>query len=371
MPGEVESIMATFGLSNTAISNLSNTVVDTTVSSMNTDAASGMKETTWQNTKWSKYLGYFMTIPELKSALIMKALWIVGKGYTCDADAKVTTDHVRGWGKDSFKDILYNQYLTARLAGDSFAEIITDKKGDLLNLKPLDPGSIKTIVDEKGLIIRYEQTAKAPGKDSTKFEPDKIFHLSHNRIADQIHGISDIESLQETIDAENENFKDLKKIMHRQARPMIMFKLGTDDPAKIEAFKNKMDQAVSKGENIYIPFDKDTVEYEVIQVNISESIMAWRDDIRNKFYRTLGLPLIIFGNGGSSESGGKIEYLGHEQVFSSEQLWLEEQIWKQLRLRIKLNSPVTLLENLQTDQRKDANQGMEIQRNDVTAGSGE
>jgi hypothetical protein len=362
--------MATFGLSNTATGNMTNTVTDITISSKNLDAATGVKESQWQNSLFPTYWGYFNQIPELKSALLMKATWIVGKGYTCDAETQVITDHITGWGKDTFKDILFNQYLMMRLAGDSFAEVIKAKDGTLLNLKPLDPGSIKIIVDARGMIVRYEQTSKTDGSTIVKFQPEDIFHLSHNRLGDQIHGISDIVAMEQTILAELENFTDLKKIMHRQARPMIMFKLGTDDPSKISAFVAKMDAACNKGENIYIPDDKNTVSYEVIQVNVGADVMTWREDIRNKFYRTLGLPLIVFGNGGTTESGGKIEYLAHEQVFSHDQRFLEEQLWNQLLLRIKLNTPVTLLDNLQKDQAKDANQGLEIQPQDVTAGKG-
>lgn len=359
-----------YGLSNTTLSNLSTTVTDVTVTPMNTDGATGQEEYTWQNTKWSEYWGYFNTIPELKSAMIMKGIWVTGKGYTADPETKVILDHITGWGKDSFKDILYNQYLIMRLAGDSFAEIIRDKDTNLLlNLKPLDPSSIKIVVDSKGILLRYEQVNKITGKNKI-FEPEKIFHLSHNRLADQIHGVSDIESMKETILAELENFTDLKKIMHRYAKPLIIFKLKTDDQSKITAFVAKMDQAVNKGENVYIPDDENILSYEVVQININNIVMTWRDDIRNKFYRTLGLPLIVFGNAGTTESGGKIEYLAHEQVFSNDQLFVEEQVWNQLYLKIKLNSPVTLLENLQQDQNKDAKQGMEIQQNDVTAGSG-
>lgn len=359
-----------YGIANTASSNLTTTVTDVTVSLMNTDSATGSKESTWQNSNWPKYWGYFNTIPELKSALLMKATWDVGKGYTSDPETTVILDHVSGWGKDTFLDILFNMDLISRLAGDAFAEIIKDDNGLLLNLKVLDPGSIKIVTDDKGLIVRYEQMNKvADGKPLT-FKPEEIFHLSHNRLADQIHGISDIVSMENTILAELENFTDLKKIMHRQARPMIMFKLGTDDPTKISAFVAKMDQAVNKGENIYIPYDDKTVSYEVVQINIGQYVMQWRDDIRNKFYRTLGLPLIVFGSAGTTESGGKIEYLAHEQVFAHDQKFIEDQVWNQLYLRIKLNSPVTLLENLKQDQSKDANQGLELQPNDVTAGSG-
>lgn len=359
-----------YGLSNTATSNLSTAVKDITVSSMTTDGATGQEEYTWQNTNWPTYWGYLNAIPELKSALLMKATWDVGKGYTTDPETKVILDHITGWGKDTFLDILFNMDLISRLAGDAFAEIIRDKdSGLLLNLKVLDPGSIKIVTDDKGILLRYEQTSKITNAVK-KFEPDEIFALSHNRIADQIHGISDIVSMEQTILAELENFTDLKKIMHRFAKPLIIFKLKTDDTTKIAAFVTKMDQAIAKGENVYIPDDENILSYEVVQININNIVMAWREDIRNKFYRTLGLPLIVFGSSGSTESGGKIEYLAHEQVFSHDQKFLEDQIWNQLYLKIKLNSPVTLLENLRQDESKDANQGLELQPSDVTAGSG-
>ena len=363
--------MTTYGISNTKISNLGNTITEVDVDSLNTDGISGSKETTWQNTQFSRYWGYFNTIPELKSALLMKATWDVGKGYTCDTATNVTLEHISGWGKDTFLDILFNMDLISRLAGDAYAEIIRDPKTNiLLNLKPIDPGSIKIVLDDKGIIVRYEQTSKTPGRKNIEFKPDEIFHLSHNRLADQIHGVSDIVAMENTILAELENFTDLKKIMHRYAKPLIIFKLKTDDTTKINAFIAKMDTAMSLGENVYVPDDENILSFEVVQINVSAVVMQWRDDIRNKFYRTLGLPLIVFGNGGTTESGGKIEYLAHEQVFSHDQKFIEEQIWNQLYIKIKLNSPVTLLDNLQRDQSKDANQGMEIQPNDMTAGSG-
>lgn len=361
-----------YNLSNAQASDMAHAVKDASVSSVNTDGATGQDEYRWENTNWAQYWGYFNdnNLGELKSAFLMKATWDVGKGYTCDVETNVTLDHISGWGKDTFLDILFNMDLISRLGGDAFAEIVRDEDtGTLLNLKVLDPGSIRIVVDKKGILKRYEQFGKILG-EVKRFEPNEIFHLSHNRLADQIHGISDIVSIENTILAEKESFMDMKRIMHRQAKPMIMFKLGTDDPTKISAFVAKMDAAVNKGENIYIPNDDNTVAYEVIQVNVNAIVMAWRDNIRDKFYRTLGLPLIVFGSSGTTESGGKIEYLAHEQVFSHDQKFIEEQVWNQLFLRIKLESPVTLLENLQRDQSKDGNQGLEIQPQDVTPGAG-
>jgi hypothetical protein len=301
----------------------------------------------------------------------MKALWVCGKGYTADPETTVILDHVSGWGKDNFRTVLFNLLVQTYLAGDGFAEIIRDEKtGTILNVKCLDPGSIKIVVDRKGVIKRYEQTNNLAG-GVIKFEPDEILHFSNNRIGGECHGTSDIKAMEKTILAEYESFEDTKQVMHRFAKPLIMFRLGTDNPTEIASFANKMDAALAANHNnIYIPDDKNTVSYEVININVSDLILAWRDSITRKFYRALGLPLILFGSSTGTESASKIEYLAHEEIFSHNQLFVEDNIWNQLYLKIKLNTPVTLLDNLQTDQAKDANQGMEIQPADVTAGRG-
>lgn len=363
--------MPKYDIADAQSSNMSSVVKDVTPGSMNTDSATNQEETVYQNTEWTEQWGYFNNVPELNSALLMKATWNVGKGYTCDARTKAILDHVNGMGKDTFQDILFNMDLISRLSGDAYAEIVRDKEtGLLLNLKPLDPGQMKLVLNKKGTLKEYRYVDKTTQKE-TVFDLNEIFHLSHNRLADQCHGISVITPLKKTILAEFENFDDLKKIMHRQAKPMILFKIGTDNAAKITAFVNKMDQATNKGENIYIPDDEHTVSYDVVQVNVSQVIMEWRNDIRNKFYRTLGLPQIVFGSAGTTESGGKMEYLAHEQVFERDQRFLELAVWNQLLLKINLISPVSLLENLQTDMNKDgAAQMMNMQQNDLTAGVG-
>ena len=335
-------------------SDLTNKVDEYSVDALSIDNAREQKETTWVNTKWTQQWGYFNSIAELKSAILMKAIWNVGKGYTADAEIKVILDHISGWGKDTFDDIIFNMDVVRRIGGDSYAEIIRDNDtGTLINLKPLDPGNMQIVVNQQGIIIRYEQINKIGFKGYKKFQPEDIFHLSHNRIGDQIHGISDITAVEKIILADAENFDDMKKVMHRQAKPMIMFKVGTDNPSKLDTFITKMDEATNKGENIFIPNDPDSVEIEVIQAAPSPIILQWRDELRNKFYRTVGLPQIIFGSAGSTESGGKIEYLAHEQVFEKDQRYLEKQIEAQLGFKINFIPPTTLLENLQTDEAKD------------------
>lgn len=360
-------------------SDMTNVVEDVIVASKSTDGISDQKETEYINTDFPKWWGYFNEIADLQSALLMKSIWNVGKGYTCDNYTKAILDNIYGMGKDTFQDILFNMDIMKNISGDSFAEIIRDADtGILINLKPLDPSSIRIVVDGKGIIKRYEQISKTGkfNKVLHEFKPKEIFHLSCNRLADQIHGISRIAAIEKTILADNENFTDLKKLMHHQVKPFILWKLKTDDPAKIQEIVTKIDNARNLGEDMFIPDDDDAVSYEVIQVNITDAVFRWREDIRNKFYRHFGLPLIIFGSGGTTESGGKIEYLAHEQVFERDQKYLENQIWNQLELKINLYPPTSLLENLQTDEQKDMSaggipQGMEVQKGDVTPGVAE
>lgn len=363
--------MGTLDISRAVATDMTNAFTEASIDTKSTDGVSDTKETTYTNDKWSSHWGSFNEHPELKSAILMKAIWDVGKGYDADPETKVILDHISGWGKDSFEDVLFNMDVCRYIGRDSFAEIIRDKdSGILINLKPLDPSSIKIVVNEKGIIKRYEQISKVKIPNKI-FQPEDIFHLSNNRLADQIHGISVIESLDKTILAEIESFDNLKKVMNRQAKPFIIFKWKTDDTAKINEMKTRIDTLRNLGEDLHLPDENDTVSWEVVQVSVSAIVLQWRQDITNKFYRALGLPLIIFGAQGSTESGGKMEYLAHEQVFEHEQKYLEKQIWNQLNLKIDLIPPTTLLENLQTDEKKDANQGLEIQPQDMTAGAGE
>jgi len=345
-------------------SDMTNVMDEYEVPAMQVDAPQDQKETEWTNSKWSTYWGYFNSVPDLKSAILMKAIWNVGKGYETDIKTKLTLENINGWGKDTFQDIIFNMELIQRVGGDSFAEIIRNDKGTLVNLKPLDPGTIKIIVNKKGIIIRYEEMNRVKEKSSVvnTFTPDEIFHLSHNRLANQIHGISDIESLEPVILAEEENFSNMRTIMKRQAKPLIMFKLGTDNKTKIAAFVSKMDQALNKGENIYVPDDENTIKWEVIQVNVSSVIMSWRDDIRNKFYRTIGLPQIVPGaSGGSTESESKVIYKAFEQIVEKDQRALEKQIWNQLAIKLDLIHPASISPEMATDEAKDAGQQTSFQ----------
>jgi hypothetical protein len=330
----------------------------------------GKGETVWHNDNFTEYWGYFNNVGDLKSALLMKSIWAVGKGWVADTRTTAILDNINGSGKESFDDILFNMDLIKNVNGDSYAEIIRNDSGNLVNLKPLDPSKMTIVYSDKGIIKRYEQKSKIKGSKPLKFEPNTIFHLSNNRLADQIHGISDIEGLKQTIDADQESFKDVQKMAHFQAKPFLIWKLKTDDQTTISAFIAKVENARKLGEDLFIPDDQDVAEFEVVEIKAASFILDWRNDIKNKFYRVVGMPEVLFGTSGATESGGKMEVFAHETVFAYNQRYIEIQLWSQLAIRLKLKAPSSLLDNLQTDENKDAGiQTQAAQPSDVTAGT--
>lgn len=360
--------MAELTVANTDISNLKNVVKDFSVQAQETDGVRDTPENTWVNDRWATQLGYYKSIPEINAVIDVKATWTIGKGFKADEQTEMDLSIIRGWGADTFNTILENMIRTYHIGGDAFAEIIRDKENNLINLKPLNPSTVKIVVGKNGLIKRYERidTNKLP----VRFQPEEIFHIARNRVADEIHGVSMVDILQWIVDAKNESMRDMRTLQHRHVKPINVFKLDTDDPTKISAFKEKADLAVEDGENLYIPMG--SVEQEVISIptNATLSPLAWLEYLDNRFYEAAGVPRIITGNGQTfTEASSKISYLVYQQTIEEEQLYIEEQVLSQLNKVIELEFPASLENELLSDKAKDGAEN--IDASETTAGSGE
>ncbi len=353
----------------TTASDLSTQVVDFSVDTESTDGIADQEETSYDNVDWSQNFGYYNTIPELGTVIDAKATWTVGKGTKADEETKFILDGIRGWGKDTWNTIIENMIRQYNIGGDAFCEIIRDDDGNLINLKPLDPEVIRIIVNRQGLIKRYEQRSKVKGIPK-KFQPEDIFHLARNRVADQIHGTSMVNRLATIILMRNEAMDDYQRVLHRNIDPMMAFMLDTDDITKIAQFKRTTDGARGKGENLYIP--KGAVEFEQLGLapNATLDPKAWIEQLNSYFYEAANVPkIIVGGTGGITEAAVKIAYLAFQQNVEEEQLFIEEQVAIQLGLIIELEFPVSLENELLSDKQKDGPQN--IDASETTAGSGQ
>lgn len=338
-------------------SNLSGTVVEYSVDSALTDGAGDSQESTYQNNDWSSDYGYYLNIPEFKRAVDTKALWTIGGGFQSDEATTMLLSTIKGNGKDSFNGILSNMIKVKTISGDAFAEIIrddSDRLRPLINLKPLDPSSIVIVQNRKGQIVRYEQVSKskAPNK---RYSPDRIFHLSHQRIADEIGGTRIIPSIKWLIDARNEAMDDWRTMLHRNVKPMRIWYLDTDDATEIASFKSKTDGANKDTENLYVP--KGTVETEIASVapNATLNALPWVESLKDAFFQAVNVPQIIIGQGKEfTDASGKIVYLSYEQSVKEEQLYVEEQVLSQLNVEINLVFPASLQQELISSRDKDS-----------------
>ncbi len=355
-------------VSSSEASNLKNVVTDFSVDSQATDGISESGETTWTNQKWGDYLGYYKAIPEVMSVIDAKASWTVGNGFTADPITEMILDSIKGFGVgENFTSIIENMDRTREIGGDAYAEIITDEDDVLINLKTLDPASIKHVVNDSGILIRFEQISKVKGKDPKVIPIEKMFYIPRNRIADEIHGNSMIERLAAIILARNEAMADIRQVYHRFVKPRWIIKLDTDKPAKIAAEKVKWDKANEDGENMYIPMGSVEVEQMAIAPNSTLNPQTWIDNLNTYFYESAQVPrIIVGGSGGFTDAAVKIAYLGFENNIKKRQKFWEDQILSQLNLEIKLIMNSSLMNDLLTGTQKDGNNEA-IEPNDVTA----
>lgn len=361
----------TLNINKTAVTDYSN-ISATTIDSMNVESVGEQDFTDSYNNRWAQDWAYFNKVAKLRSAIIMKAIWTVGKGYTASIETEIKLEHVIGNGKQTFDDILFTVIVNMLVGGDGFAEIIRDPDTDeIINLRILDPTNIVIRYKRNGMIKEYLQINKNSKDNKTQtisWKPEEMFHLSINRFAGEMRGRGIPEMCEKIILADEENFNVMQKLTRFQAVPFIIFKVKSDNATTIARFKRNIKEAREKGEDLIIPDDENLLNWETVQVSPSAILMEWRNSINNQFYQAVGMPLILFGSAGTTESGGKIEYLGHETVFEFGQRYVEKQIDAQLGFKINLNSPTSLLETLQADEQKDAQNAITLQPQDAQGG---
>ena len=344
-------------------SNLADAVKDFAIDKRSTDASSGEKLYAWMNEEYSQYLGYYDKIPEWAGVVDVKAAWTMGKGFVADEITTMLLDTIKGNGFDTFNSIIENMDRTREIGGDAYAHIIRDEEGILINLKPLDPEVMMHISGADGMIIRFEQVSKIKGKKPKEFQPEEIFYVPRNRIADEVHGNTMAKRLVFIIKAKNEAMEIQKTINQRFAKPRWIIKLDTANPAKIAAEKRKWDKANAGGENMYIPMGSVEVEQMSISPNSTINLQTNIDNLDNKFYEAANCPkIIVGGSGGFTDAAVKTAYLAWQQTIEERQLYWEEQVLSQLNLVINLVFPASLEQGMLSQQEKDGSQAQQLNK---------
>jgi len=277
---------------------------------------------------FKKWHGYYRKIAEGRAIINKFASWTFGRGIKADEKNKAKLDKIKGNGKESARLVLKNCWRTALICGDSFAHEIRDNQGRLTNLKVLNSGKIAIIENSEGIIVGYKQE----GKDEL-YNPEEIFHLSYERIADEIHGIPFFEALEDLILARNEGISDLRELYHKNVFPTDIYEAETDDTTKLNSITTTLNDAFKKKENIVIPAGvfKEIKKVSVAQYSNLDSLTA------------TGMPEVIMGWGEeTTEASANIIYLAYQQEIEDMQLYIEEQVKAQLGIDLELEFPASL-----------------------------
>jgi hypothetical protein len=331
-----------------------------------TDSSSGLSEYRFSS-EWTKWHGYYRNHPNFAGMIDKFGSWTIGRGIKFKKESdKETFVRLKGNGKSTGTAILENQIKVALTNGDSFAEIIKGKgffgltKGKLINLKPLNPGSITIVVDEDNMIIGYEQTSKVNGRKRiiATWKPEEIFHLCWNQFADEVHGVPETEKVQSILKAGKEAFLQTKVLMKRHVQPVQIYHMGTDVDSEVTAVKTKVNNAYRDTENIFVS-DGTIAKVEQVGTPQYSTIdpLPWQRELKRDFCTASGMPEIIMGWGGeTTEASGQILYLGFEQTISRMQLWVEENVYVQLGIEIELEFPESLADIMKQTQNKNGQQ---------------
>lgn len=350
--------MAELNISSATTTNMTSSVPNFIVAQRALDAASpNADETYWYFDKATTYLGYYFSIPEIFSAANSLATWTTHKGWKAkELQTKQELDHVKGMGKDSFTQIMWNHEVMKLIVGDAFIEV-KRKDNKIINMIPISPERVRVVFNKEGMIKRYDAWN---GKGWREVKKENMIHSSNKRLGDQLHGTSQIEASKFIIDARNEALSDERIIKHRDKALGIAY-YETDKAGKILYANQQIEKAVKNGEMVGLP--KDTVKIEAYPSRSSEDRTGWISYLENFFYAVFGVPRSIISSEGNSEVGGKMTHVVFEVVYTKEQIDLEDDLWNQQAILIKFNRPPSLGGLVQEEEAKNTGQ-TNIQPND-------
>lgn len=344
------------------------TVDDYTVDSQTTDGVTEQEFNYYDNPDFNKWNGIYSKIAKIKMSINAYATWVLGLGWTTlDSRTEANLNRIKGWGEDTFLSLMWNMLVIKKVNGDSYAEIMRNDKGTLINIKVLDPSSVRIVVGKDGVIERYEQTSKTK-KPNREIKVKNMLHFCNDRVADNIHGTSVIEAVEWNIEAQEEARRTHRKMIKRNGVVRVI-EIDTQDTAKRKAFKDEWKDAIDKGDVLILP--KGVAEAKDWHGSLdTQGVIMWLNYLDNEFYQMIGIPKIIIGGSGEIEGDSKISYLTFEQIYLREVNELIADLWNQLAVRIEFNKPASLKQELASNEAANTSQ-VGFQPNDTTAGVGE
>lgn len=324
------------------------------VDAKNTDGSLGTKKNEWVNPDASKNYGFYYSIGEYRAAINSFSTWVIGQGYDCPLTRdKLILDNITGWGEDTFQSILWNMIAVKKFNGDSYAEIMRNDRGVLINLKVLDPRRVKHIFNEKGRIQSYEYT-QGDGQ-IIPFKPNEILHFCNDRILDEPHGTSVTSAVEWVCEALKEAYRDWKRIMHKSS--LLIFYVDEQDTARQTKLKTEMANGIKNGDVLILTCKPEEARLEPAPAPPAQAWALYINNLEDKFYKQLGVPKVVLGGTAeNTEASAKVGVISYEPIWVREITEIEKDLWNQLAIKITIRKQPSLMDNMQADEAKNTGQ---------------
>lgn len=358
--------MANTDLRQTTTSSMKGSVPNYQIMPMRIDSST-IEENYWYNDKFTKYLGAYKKMPQIKQSVDSFNMWAFGKGYEADPSTKVRLQKINGWGEETFSSIIEGLGKIADINGDAYAEKVYDEEtGELVNLKTQNPETVRHVTDAKGMLIRYDVWDALSG-EWKEIKPAKMFHISAGRIAGEGHGTSRVESVLWIVEAKQEAMNDWRRILHRST--IRVLEVDLDDRDTQNTINTQYAAAVKNGEILLLPKQSDGKEtkFQDLAPPPVETFLPWIRYLDSIFYKAFGVPEVILGGAQEyTEAGSKVGYLTFEVPYTCKQREMEDDILNQLGFKVKFNRPASLKEDMQQSEAANTGQ-LGFQPNEMMA----
>ena len=265
------------------------------------------------------------------SALNSTAWNVCMTGYTLESDDKEALEQVRQFlSTIDFDGIIFDNVLYAFIFGDSFIEIIYNKKKVPVNLKTVDPKTMFIEFNEKGIIDYYYQEIN--GKKLPPIKEEKIIQIGFYPIPGTPYHLSLLEPSWDTIKRKVDCDDALSAFFERHATRkwhVIVSTVGDlgvkgeriPKESELKAIATKIEELSGKNEIV----TSDLIEIKALDTKGVEKIQEYYNYFLTQLVIGLMCPEEALGYGkGSTEASAYVTQLNYDRMIKAYQLKLSK-----------------------------------------------
>jgi hypothetical protein len=255
-------------------------------------------------------------------------------GYDIESDNVKARNLIDEWCKKAnLEEHLLNSVIYALVMGDAFLEIIYNRKGEITNLKEVDPKTIDVEIDDYGIVQGYKQRVGFSDDDAIKLDKERICHIKLFSNPEHPYGISLIQPNEGAIIRMLRSDVGISNAIQRHGTTKTVFTVGSKEdgqippPEVLDAIEAEVEEIDEKNEFI-VPWN---VKVDTIDNTGIQGVDKYYNYFQTKVIIGMLCPEEALGLGtGSTEATAKVKAILFERIIRSFQMRLANIIEDQI-----------------------------------------